>query len=149
MAKAKKTTKKPATKGDVLTDPVRNDGSAERERFKELAEHLIPTEKDEWRVNELATMLRDGCGLIAKHWKDVNRIADKSDEKTLQFAMGFSSIRKSFPPQTSVGISFSESYRDRVKSPVPDPTQMEFADAAEASAKLAEEASSEVAAGAD
>lgn len=126
MAKAKGKKVKAATKKEVLTDPKRNDGSAERDRYKELAQHLIPTEKDEWRVNELATMLKDGCGLVGKHWKDMNRVAEKSDERTLQFSMSFTSVRKTFPPQTSVGISFSESYRDRVKSPVPDPKQPEM-----------------------
>ena len=108
---------------DVLTDPVRNDGKAELEFFVDVAKVVLPKEKDEWRLNEMATILLDQAKLIRKHWLTMNTIAERSEDRTLAFSMGASSTRKSAPPDVKVGISFSESWRDSIKSKVPDPNQ--------------------------
>lgn len=119
----KKKEPKKATKKEVLTDPNRNDGSVEMKHFVDEAMAILPNEKDDWRIMELATFLSEQSKLIRKYWGQMNEIARRSDEKTLAFAMSFSSVRKSNPPEATAKISFSENWRDSLKVKVPDPSQ--------------------------
>jgi hypothetical protein len=115
--------RKAAKPKDVLTDPVRNDGSGDMAHYLDEAKRILPKEKDEWKLNELATMLLDQSKLVRKYWDQMNAIANRSDEKTLVFSMAFSSVRKISPPEVQAKVSFSESWKDSLKSKVPDPKQ--------------------------
>jgi len=119
----KKKEPKKATKKDVVTDPVRNDGAVEMKHYVDEAMKILPAEKDDWRIMELATFLSEQAKLVRKYWGQMNEIARRSDEKALVFAMSFTSARKTNPPEATAKISFSESWRDSLKVKVPDPSQ--------------------------
>lgn len=83
---------------------------------------LLPKEKDDWKLMEVATALRLETGLLATNWGDINRIAENSGD-VISVSWSFKIDRSKTPALVKVGGSYSEKHPMKAESDVADPNQ--------------------------
>lgn len=94
--------------------------------WRGVVREILPKEKEEWHVGEVATALKLQTELLTKHWADASRIADKSEGRTVSLSISIKIDRKEIPPVVKVSVGFSESHGGKAASDVPDPAQDEL-----------------------
>lgn len=91
--------------------------------WRGLASKLVPEEKDDWHIGELATALQLGCGQLAEHWAQISEICGRTEDSVIRVGFTAEIDRGAKPACVSVKLSYAEKYKGSAASDVPDPNQ--------------------------
>lgn len=94
--------------------------------WRELAGHVIPDEKDEYKIGEVALTLQQSCQAITSEHEFIDKICGKNADSKISFAIGVTIDRRTTPSEVAVKLGYSEKHSINLKAQVPDPNQDEL-----------------------
>ena len=106
--------------------------------WRQLAGQLLPDEKDQWHVGEIATALRLTAELLRDNWPVASTICDKSEKAKITLGISVCVDRKETPPSVGVALSFGERIKRLAASEVPNPDQLDLPGVVEDKTEAAE-----------
>jgi len=115
------------------------DALKEMSFWRAFAQAVVPKEKDEWHLSEIATMLQEYAELVGGHWAKISQVCDKTEGKEINLTMSFKLNRMDTPSTCKGSISYSEKYGENIEKKTPDPSQAELPLTTEEAARRAEE----------
>jgi hypothetical protein len=96
------------------------------EFWRRIASELVPGEKDEWKIGEVACIIQQVTVRVGEHWRKISQIVDKTEAKSISISVPVKIMRMNTPPEVFAGIKYSEKYGDGLTVKVPDPNQKEL-----------------------
>lgn len=91
-----------------------------------LARSIVPGEKDEWRLGEIACLLQQFALHIGKHYGTISDDIEETQKKAIAFSVPCEIDRANTPPEVFVGLKWSKKFGDGGTVKVPDPSQSEL-----------------------
>lgn len=91
-----------------------------------LAHEVIPGERDEWKIGEVACLLQQFALHIGTNYGQISKDIDETQKKSLAFSVPCQIDRANTPPEVFVGLKWSKKFGDGSTVKVPDPSQSEL-----------------------
>jgi hypothetical protein len=94
--------------------------------WRYIAREVIPGEKDEWKIGEVACLLQQFATYIGQNYRQIDNDIDETQKKAISFNIPCEIDRANTPPEVYVGIKWSKKFGDGGTVKVPDPSQREL-----------------------
>lgn len=91
-----------------------------------LAREVVPGEKDEWRLGEIACLLQQFSIHVGGNYREISNAIEKTAKKQIKFTVPCEIDRANTPPEVFVGVGWTIKYGDGGTVKVPDPSQTEL-----------------------
>lgn len=119
--------KRPQQQNAVKAKTTRTGANIQDFQFwKALAHEVVPGEKDEWKIGEVACLMQQFSIHIGSNYGQISKDIEETQKKSLAFAVPCQIDRANTPPEVFVGLKWSKKFGDGSTVKVPDPDQNEL-----------------------